>query len=51
MTFDYGKPVVHQGVYQDTTADINRMEHNNCFNDSQKLTEALKGLGFKLDQL
>lgn len=49
MTFDYGKPVVRQGVFQDTTADINRMEHNNCFNSSQELTEALKGLGFKLD--
>lgn len=49
MTFDYGKPVVRQGIFQDTTADINRMEHNNCFNSSQELTEALKGLGFKLD--
>lgn len=50
MTFDYGKPVVRQGVYQNTSADINRMEHNNCFNDAQELTEALLGLGFKLDQ-
>lgn len=49
MTFDYGKPVVRQGIFQDTTADINRMEHNNCFNGSQELTEALKDLGFKLD--
>lgn len=49
MTFDYGKPVVRQGIFQDTTADINRMEHNNCFNGSKELTEALKGLGFKLD--
>lgn len=50
MTFDYGKPVVRQGVYQNTSEDINRMEHNNCFNDAQALTEALLGLGFKLDQ-
>lgn len=49
MTFDYGKPVVRQGIFQDTTADINRMEHNNCFNSSKELVEALKGLGFKLD--
>lgn len=49
MTFDYGKPIVRQGIFQNTTADINRMEHNNCFNSSQELVKALEGLGFKLD--